>query len=166
MRIVSAQQREILTPEQKELFYREPMQTQPLNMSVSPTVTIPKKRGLHHLYGSSFGNRNNNAGGDVLDLSRSRSDVDSEAEHIEEDVEDDMDDDEMDDEDMMHHESMDSSNPQDLSSTSGVAGNGDGPVSLIKNSTSSNNNSNNNHNNGKNGKVCMFTTSSKRENGF
>lgn len=62
----------ILTPQQRELFLqdRTSMQTQPLNMSVSPNIrkSMPPSQ-------------------EVLDLSRSRSDdADSEAEAIEEDV--------------------------------------------------------------------------------
>jgi DNA-directed RNA polymerase subunit RPC12/RpoP len=74
----------ILTPQHRDLFLQDHdgIQTQPLNLSLSPSlqgpttlsVIVPRNYATH-------------ASSDVLDLSRSRSD-DSEAEPIEEEVED------------------------------------------------------------------------------
>jgi len=87
----------ILTPQQRELFLRdrETMQTQPLNMSLSPSLEVRVPRASYVTTSAGHSSRSHD---DVLDLSRSRSDVDSEAEAIEEEVmEDDMEDDDLDD---------------------------------------------------------------------
>lgn len=78
----------ILTPQHRELFLhdRDTMQTQPLNLSLSPgyqpplSVIVPRAYQMTHT-----------GPDDVLDLSRTRSDADSEAEPIEEEVEEDDD---------------------------------------------------------------------------
>ena len=87
----------IITPEHRELFlhhhqHHDSIQTQPLNLSISPggihssvshhkshqaSVIVPR---------SSYLRSDNNSPDEILDLSRSRSDIDSEAEPIEEEV--------------------------------------------------------------------------------
>ncbi|RWS16687.1 Krueppel 1-like protein [Dinothrombium tinctorium] len=87
----------ILTPQQRELFIhdRDTMQTQPLNMSLSPSFPGPLtafSRASNYLNSIGHNLTQLDISGpheDVLDLSCSRSDADSEAEPIEEEVEDD-----------------------------------------------------------------------------
>jgi hypothetical protein len=86
------------------------MQTQPLNMSLSPSYEGPLSfvvpRASNHVTTSA--GHGPGLHEDVLDLSRSRSDVDSEAEAIEEEVmeDDDLDDDMNDAYDSDHHEDL------------------------------------------------------------
>src|SRR5699024_6549645 len=100
------------------------MQTQPLNLSISPALTVSKQLSTHlglnsinarQLYNSSPGTTDD----DVLDLSRSRSDAESEPEPIEEDEDDEdesevtVKEEEMDEVVMMHQNSGYLDNGQD-----------------------------------------------------
>ena len=80
----------ILTPQHREMFLtdHDAIQTQPLNLSLSPSLQGPTTLSVivpHRNYAT-------HSSPDILDLSRSRSD-DSEAEAIEEEVDDEEDDD-------------------------------------------------------------------------